>query len=356
LWCIIEKSSKNPEEQEVMDILGDIMLVFKYIEDKDVFQTYYSKMLAKRLIHGTSVSEYLEGQMIAKLKQNCGYEYTSKLARMFSDMTVSKEIQEMFKESKQSQDVDFDFQILILATGSWPLQPPSTNFSIPHELTRCEMAFQNFYQNQHSGRKINWLMQFSKGEIKTKYTITNKIGYIFQCSTYQMGVLLLFNNDNVLTGEQIQEASQLNDVALKGTLMSLIKTKVLLMAPKDSPSITKKHKFTLNTKYKNKRQRVLINLPGSETVKGEGGDEGKQSETQKMIEEDRKLQIQAAVVRIMKSRKSLNHGNLMSEVIQQLQNRFKPKIPLIKKCIDILIEKEYLRREEGQKDMYSYVA
>jgi len=331
------------------------LLVFKYIEDKDVFQTYYSKMLAKRLIHGTSVSEYLEGQMIAKLKQNCGYEYTSKLARMFSDMTVSKEIQELFKQSKQFSEVDFDFQILILATGSWPLQQPSTNFSIPQEITRCEKAFQHFYQNQHSGRKINWLMQFSKGDLKTRYTVTNKTGYIFQCSTYQMGVLLLFNNEKILTGEQIQEASQLNDIALKSTLLSLIKTKVLLMAPKDSPSITKKHRFTLNDKYKNKRQRVLINVP-VENQKGEPGEENKQTETQKMIEEDRKLQIQAAVVRIMKSRKNLNHGNLMSEVIQQLQNRFKPKVPLIKKCIDILIEKEYLKRVEGQKDMYSYVA
>jgi len=330
------------------------MLVFKYIEDKDVFQTYYSKMLAKRLIHGTSVSEYLEGQMIAKLKQNCGYEYTSKLARMFSDMTVSKEIQELFKESNYATELDIDFQILILATGSWPLQTPSTNFTIPQELTKCEKSFQNFYQNQHSGRKINWLMQFSKAEIKTKYTTSNKTGYIFQCSAYQMGVLLLFNNDKFLTGEQIQEASQLNDIALKATLVSLIKTKVLLMAPKDAPSITKKHRFTLNDKYKNKRQRILINVPGSEGPKEE--DEGKQSETQKMIEEDRKLQIQAAVVRIMKSRKTLNHGQLMAEVIKQLQNRFKPKVPLIKKCIDILIEKEYLQRVENQKDMYSYVA
>lgn len=351
---LLKKSAKNPEEQEVLDILNDIMLVFKYIEDKDVFQTYYSKMLAKRLIHGTSVSEYLEGQMIAKLKQNCGYEYTSKLARMFSDMTVSKEIQELFNTSKQSSEVDFDFQILILATGSWPLQPPSTNFSIPIELTKCEKAFQNFYQNQHSGRKINWLMQFSKGDLKTRYTVTNKAGYIFQCSTYQMGVLLLFNNDKILTGDQIQEASQLNDIALKSTLMTLIKTKVLLMAPKDSPSITKKHRFTLNDKYKNKRQRVLINV--AIESHNEGEENQHQSETQKMIEEDRKLQIQAAVVRIMKSRKTLNHGQLMSEVIQQLQNRFKPKVPLIKKCIDILIEKEYLQRVEGQKDMYSYVA
>ena len=30
-----------------------IMTVFKYIEDKDVFQKFYSKMLAKRLVHVT---------------------------------------------------------------------------------------------------------------------------------------------------------------------------------------------------------------------------------------------------------------------------------------------------------------
>jgi len=44
------------------------MTVFKYIEDKDVFQTFYSKNLAKRLIHGASASEDLEGTMIGKLK------------------------------------------------------------------------------------------------------------------------------------------------------------------------------------------------------------------------------------------------------------------------------------------------
>lgn len=59
------------------------MVVFKYIEDKDVFQKFYSKMLAKRLVQHMSASDDAEASMISKLKQACGFEYTSKLQRMF---------------------------------------------------------------------------------------------------------------------------------------------------------------------------------------------------------------------------------------------------------------------------------
>jgi len=331
-----------------LEILDDVMLVFKYIEDKDVFQTFYSKMLAKRLINSTSASEYLEGQMISKLKQNCGYEYTAKLARMFNDMSLSRELLENFK-SQGSKDIGkIDFSVLVLATGSWPLQPPSTNFTIPKELEKCEQAFRKFYQNQHQGRKLNWLMQFSKGELKTTYTTTNKQGFIFQCSTYQMGILLQFNEQEEMNTEELATATSLTKGALLATLATLLKTRVLNMEPQGN--ITATTKFTLNKQFRNKRARVLINVRLQPEQTKDSDD------THRIVEEDRKLQIQAAIVRIMKMRKELKHGNLMSEVIQQLQSRFKPKISVIKKCIDILIEKEYLERVEGQKDMYHYVA
>jgi len=326
------------------------MLVFKYIEDKDVFQTFYSKLLAKRLINGTSASHFSEGQMIAQLKQNCGVDYTAKLARMFNDMGVSEELLENFRSSsiyKEIKGVE-SFSILVLATGSWPLQPPTTNFNVPEELVSCEQAFQKFYQSKYQGRKLNWLLQFSKGEIKTKYLTAAK-QLIFQCSTYQMGILLQFNDHETLTTEELTTATSLTKVTLSQTLATLLRTRVLLMEPANG-KLTANSTFRLNTDFKSKHAKVLIN------VRLEPQQQEDTDETHKVVEEDRKLQIQAAIVRIMKARKRYKHGNLMSEVIQQLQSRFKPKVSVIKKCIDILIEKEYLERVEGEKDTYEYLA
>jgi cullin 1 len=56
----------------------------------------------------------------------------------------------------------------------------------------------------------------------------------------------------------------------------------------------------------------------------------------------------------MKSRKKMKHNLLVTETIQQIKSLFAPKIPEIKKCIDILLEKEYLERLDG--DELGYLA
>ena len=109
--------------------------------------------------------------------------------------------------------------------ASWPLSSASLPFVIPEELTKIYSQFQTFYQKKHSGRKLNWLFNVSKADVKTNYL---KQTYTFQVSTYQMAVLLLFNSKDSHTMAELVTGTGLTEPALAGQIAILVKAKILL--------------------------------------------------------------------------------------------------------------------------------
>jgi cullin 1 len=85
--------------------------------------------------------------------------------------------------------------------------------------------FTKFYSQKHSGRKLMWIYQHSKGELQTLFTEPR---YILQVSTYQMIVLLLFNQQTSWIVEQIQDRTQIQSEILLQVLSSLLKIKLLI--------------------------------------------------------------------------------------------------------------------------------
>jgi cullin 3 len=77
-------------------VLDKTITVFRFLTDKDVFERYYKGHLAKRLLHGRSVSDDAERGMLAKLKVECGFQFTQKLEGMFHDMKISADTMQAY--------------------------------------------------------------------------------------------------------------------------------------------------------------------------------------------------------------------------------------------------------------------
>ncbi|KAJ1361358.1 hypothetical protein KIN20_020581 [Parelaphostrongylus tenuis] len=348
---LLRKSSKMPEENELEDMLSQVMVVFKYIEDKDVFSKFYTKMFSKRLISETSASEEAEVSLINKLKQMCGFEYTNRLSKMINDTQISKDSCCEFRDYLNSRRIDLkmDFNMLILSSGSWPALP-SLKMHLPRMLNIAIEHFTSFYNSKHSGRKLTWVLSQSRGEMYS-YGFGKK--YVLTTTTAQMAVLLLYNDSLEYTTRSLVESLGMDKKTLSQVLLSLIKNDVLKSSENLEGPIEPNDEtiISLNLKYSNKKVKVDLSKM---VMRSDPKQETEQ--VQKNVDEDRKSVINACIVRIMKTRKRISHSQLMTEVLQQLTARFKPSVDMVKRCIGQLIEKEYMRRDETARDMYEYMA
>ena len=75
------------------------MTLFRYLQEKDVFEKYYKQHLAKRLLSGRTASDDAERSFLLKLKTECGYQFTSKLEGMFTDMKTSRDTMLAFQHA-----------------------------------------------------------------------------------------------------------------------------------------------------------------------------------------------------------------------------------------------------------------
>jgi len=332
---------QNLELEKTMD---NVVTLYGYIRDKDIFERDYQTYLSSRLLQDLSESEHAEKSMIGKLKTESGYHWTSKLEDMFKDIQRSKELMSDF--NKKVHHLDIELSVSVCTTGAWPSNS-IVDCQMPAELIATAEEYKNFYSKLHSGRKLDYRMDLGKAEVQVHFTPSTK--KILVVSTYQMMVLLLFNKKKVLKFKEIQEASQIPMKELAWHILSLAhpKVKVLKKNP-NSKKIEDDHRFGINAKYKNARARVMIPLMAKPQEDDPGAEERKQ------ILFLRQHQMDAAVVRIMKARKSQTHNELVQEVTRQLNNRFTPSPNDIKKRIACLIDQEYIVRDKKERARYHY--
>lgn len=81
-----------------------------------------------------------------------------------------------------------------------------------------------------------------------------------------------------------------------------------------------------------------------------------ETQEQRTVEGDREATVSAAIVRVMKGRKKLDHTRLVGETVEAVKKHFKPTTEFIKKRIEKLIEEEYIERDKNSPTVYVYKA
>ncbi|XP_078436854.1 cullin4 isoform X2 [Wolffia australiana] len=344
----LRAGNKGTSEEELEGTLDKVLVLFRFIQGKDVFEAFYKKDLAKRLLLGKSASIDAEKSMISKLKAECGSQFTNKLEGMFKDIELSKEINDSFKQSSQARTKlpsGIEMSVHVLTTGYWPTYPPM-DVRLPHELNVYQDIFKEFYLSKHSGRRLMWQNSLGHCVLKGHFPKGKKE---LAVSLFQTVVLMLFNDSQKLVFQDIKDSTGIEDKELRRTLQSLAcgKVRVLQKNPKGR-DVEDDDEFVFNDEFSAPLYRIKINaIQMKETVE-------ENTSTTERVFQDRQYQVDAAIVRIMKTRKILSHTLLITELFQQLKFPIKPAD--IKKRIESLIDREYLERDKNNPQIYNYLA
>jgi cullin 3 len=138
-----------------------------------------------------------------------GFQFTQKLEGMFTDMRISAEGANTFRNylnrhgvchllfSPESSFANFqalplDLQVSVLTTSHWPPSVIATSPLIfPAPLTNTTSVFQAYYDSRHSGRRLTWQGNLGTADVKVRFKTRS---HDVNCSTQALVVMLAFED------------------------------------------------------------------------------------------------------------------------------------------------------------------
>ncbi|OAC99490.1 Cullin [Mucor lusitanicus CBS 277.49] len=326
------------------ELLEKGMFLFRQLQGKDEFEVLYKRDLAKRLLLNIS-HKSAEKMILAKMKIECGAGYTGKMEGMVKDIEKSGELMKEFHEYNMNTQPALNINVNLLTYGFWPSYIP-INVNLPAAFHQAQEMYNQFYQTKFEKRVLTWQNSLSVCEITANYPNGTKQ---ITLTLLQTIVLLLFNDTTrqAYSFTDILNYSQLDELELRRTLVSLsCREYKLLQKHPQGDDIKPTDVFSFNYEfYAAKDHLSMTTATLSEVI-----EKNARLDTTVLFAKDQ--QIDAVIVRIMKSRSTASHGSLLNEVTGVV--RFPVTAQEIKKRIEVLIDKEYLER--GPDDTYSYLA
>lgn len=402
-----DSSSNGISVDQTDDLINKSILFLKFIKDKDAFEAHYANHFAKRFLHSKGVQQPklstntrlgndLEELIISKLGEEMGSASLEKVIKMNKDIKLSHDLTVDWKKyvSSTNKKSVIDLDLKICNVSDWPksMTKDYKNFSRTNDvdgevgfiwssqLRQTIKDFEEFWftNKKNDNKSLFWCPKFGSMDLRITYPTKT---YDINMSTYAGIIMLLFapqstdaNGDPVLAFEEarslnyqeIKELTKIPEMDLKRQLQSIAVAPRLRLLTKTplTKEINDDDVFRLNDKFKSPSPKVKVLTVSASSSSSKNSsknpkkteNEEESEEVQANITEGRKIVVNAAIVRIMKSRQTITHNDLVAELVKQLHNRFQPLTILIKQRIEDLIEKEYLKRDDDLRNTYHYVA
>ncbi|CAL5027835.1 unnamed protein product [Urochloa decumbens] len=368
------------------DALDSAVDLVQLLNDKDVFELYHRKHLSLRVVSG-SVDD-ATGQKFLLMLQGLDIG-VFKPRRILRDFKESAKTMTNFELCSSMPSVTVN----VFCSDAWPKLSCTTG-KLPSDIAEVCDQFEKHYckSKNHARRQLSW--QANEGHA----VVTGNFGgksYDLEVSTHEMCILMLFNTEEHLPFDNIKEATKIPDLDLVKSLASLCTRNVLqtvTLSPKTddalaavngedghedeqvSASRDNEH-VTVSLMVKEDEAPVTVTLT-AKTVEiffvndifihtsdqiqiyeciARREPEREKAVTLHSVKINRDPQIDAAIGRIMKKRKRMNHVDLVSSVIEQVQEFFQPDHADIKRRIENLIEQDLIERNRKNPQMYRYV-
>lgn len=382
--------SQNP----VDELLGNSLTFINLLRDKDAFEAYYANHFAKRFLNSKGGSARMvdgldvEDLFISKVVDMLGLSSVAKLLKMNKETKLSWELTQEWKKVIDTRSDLIEMELKICNTVDWPKSMTKdyrifvgdeaegqAPFIWPKQLRHSMKEFEEFWSQgkKNSSKTLYWSPKFGTIDLRISYPSRT---YDISVSTYAGIIMLLFapqavNDDGTYvlpfvekrkyTYLEIRDLTQINDADLRRQLQSIAVAPRLRLLTKSpmSKDVNDLDVFLLNEKFKSPSAKVKVLTVSSSGGGGKsasaGGDDDSQEVNARIIE-GRKVVLDAAIVRIMKSRMTLSHNDLIAELLKQLSTRFQPLPLMIKQSLAGLIEKDYIMRDPKERNVYRYIA
>ena len=418
----IKLCQKIKNNERLADFKDKFQCIFKFINNKDLFEENYRKFLMKRLLRNSSMMKENEFIFYEIMKEENGFNYVKKIEKMINDIFYSQNINFDFRK-KYLIKSEPNFYIKILSQDSWPFDDyikneikannpiiinnnmnnsqnllnseemkeskdnllslqkcksteinfsenklnnisltlnhtnssniiitPKKNIKYPLSLSSGMDLFEKYFQNQFSHRYLTYVPSLSWAEI---YNIPGVFikddikSHSFIVSFYQVCILMHFKKSNFsVKVKTLCEELNLSEKELETHYEYLIKKNLV---------IKKNDELILNELFLDQNEKINLNYRG--LLNGEKKLEENAKEISHFVLEDRKYQIDAAIMHLLKNYKGekMNFGKLKQLVCDYVKNFFVPEENIIRSRINNLLERNLIAKTVvNNETLYSY--